>query len=181
MVGVLLLCIAVTGCTSPFQDLLHPREPENMTQVLSLHEEATIKNLRIGIEDVWVDTKYTYMLGSREGSFSAPTGYVYLFVTVYAVDERGELGVFTSPRTFGSQAFTVEDDRGEVYDAELLYVGENPLPMVYSLERGKRTNGTILFKVPEYGTIENITYTDPVYSKLHAVWVLNETIDELRR
>lgn len=176
-----MLCVALTGCTSPLEDMLYTKKPENTTQVLTLYEEANIKNIRIGIEDVWADTEYTYTLGSGEGSFSAPTGYVYLFVTVYAVDDEGAIGVFSSPRTFGFQAFTVRDGLGDVYDAELLYVGENSLPMVYSLERGKRTNGTMMFIVPEYGTIESITYTDPVYTKMHAVWVVNKAISELRR
>ncbi|MHC1570373.1 MAG: DUF4352 domain-containing protein [Methermicoccaceae archaeon] len=184
---VIVLCTAGSGCISikqviePAEELLGMGAHENATQVLSLSEEASIKKLNVSIVDVWVDTRYTFTQGSRVGSFNAPPGYVYLFIRVHAVDERGAIETFTSPRTFGSDAFTVEDERGVVYGSAPLYVAEDALPMLYSVPRGEEMEGTVLFKVPEQDVITNITYTDLVYTGLSAVWRVNKSIDELKR
>ncbi|MHC1593106.1 MAG: hypothetical protein ACXQT1_03380 [Methermicoccaceae archaeon] len=186
LVLILMLSVVSSGCTSPVKDALEPikeimsfeKAPENTTQVLPVFEEANIKKLKVNITDMWVNTEYTYTQGTKQGAFSASTGYKYLFIKVCVRDERGTIEAFTAPRTFGTQAFTVGDNRGMVYDAAMLYVAEGAMPMLYNLQRGETMNGTIMFKVPEQGVITNITYADLIYNKLSAVWVVNKSISE---
>ncbi len=189
LVLMLVLSVVSSGCTSPINDALEPireimsfeKTPENTTQVLPIFEEANIKKLKVNITDMWASTEYTYTQGTKQGAFSVSTGYVYLFIKVSVMDGRGTVDTFTAPRTFGTQAFTVEDNKGVVYDATLLYVGEDAMPMLYNLQRGETMNGTVMFKVPEQDVITSITYADLIYNKLSAVWVVNKSIGELAR